>query len=184
MDLTMIDVKHEPLPVTSQPTFPAAPFPRKYLLCVINAIEHAEHAIQVLLAAGYDARDIHLIASQDFAQAIEARRRTGFSRAPGSFFRSTNHELTTIYLKEACQGHQFLAIRLTGQEQVQQVHKLLTCNHAHLIEYVDTWTVTHLPPAPEFDQVYNSAGPIEFRRTEEAYKSSLIEAISAFYRLD
>src|SRR5579875_1564032 len=101
MDLTMIDVKHEPLPVTSQPTFPEAPFPRKYLLCAINAIEHAEHAIQVLLAAGYDAEDIHLIASQDFAQAIEARRRTGFSRALGSFFRSTYHELTTVYLKEA-----------------------------------------------------------------------------------
>src|SRR5579884_2827293 len=118
MDLTTIDVKHEPLPVASQSTFPAAPFPRKYLLCVINAIEHAEHATQVLLAAGYDAADIHLIASQGFAQAVEARRQTGFSRAFGSFFRSTNHELTTIYLKEACQGHQFLAIRLSSQEQV------------------------------------------------------------------
>jgi hypothetical protein len=52
------------------------------------------------------------------------------------------------------------------------------------IEYVDTWTVTYLPPAPEFDQVYNSAGTVEFRRREEVYSSPLIGAISAFYRLD
>lgn len=58
---------------STQYTFPAAPFPRKYIHSVIDDLQQAEQAMHALEAAGYEARDIHLIASQQFVAAVEQR---------------------------------------------------------------------------------------------------------------
>src|SRR5579859_7812797 len=68
----MIDVKtenadaktlnaDEQLSLTSQQTFPAAPFPCKYVHSVVDTLQDAAQAVLALQAAGCDTRDIHLM---------------------------------------------------------------------------------------------------------------------------
>src|SRR5260221_5117256 len=64
----------EQLPVSSQRTFPPAPFPRKYVHSVFDDLQDAMQAVHALRAAGYDVRDIHLMAGSDFLGAVEGRR--------------------------------------------------------------------------------------------------------------
>ena len=50
------------------------------------------------------------------------------------------------YLHESIRGHHILAVRLGRHEQMEQVRDLLAPHHAHLMKYIDTWTVAHLLP--------------------------------------
>src|SRR5260370_24815860 len=59
------------LSVSSERTFPAAPFPRKYVHSVFDDLQDAVQAVQALQTAGYYAGDIHFMASWDFVAAIE-----------------------------------------------------------------------------------------------------------------
>ena len=130
----------EQFPVSSQRTLPAAPFPRKYVHSVFDDVQDAAQAVHVLRAAGYDGRDIHLMASGDFVEAVE-RRRTFLD-----FLFSIDYD---VYVHEARQGHHILAVRLSRNEQVKQVRDILALHYARLMKYVDTWTVTDLVPSPE-----------------------------------
>ncbi len=65
---------YEQLSVPSQRTFPAAPFPRKYVHSVFDDLHYAMQAVHALQAAGYDVRDIHLMAGWDYVEAVERRR--------------------------------------------------------------------------------------------------------------
>src|SRR5258708_27371212 len=64
----------EQLPVSSQRTFPPAPFPRKYVHSVFDDLQDAMQAVHALRAAGYDVRDIHLMAGLEFFGRIGPRR--------------------------------------------------------------------------------------------------------------
>jgi hypothetical protein len=128
----------EQLPVSSQRTFPPTPFPRKHVHSVFDNLQDAVQAIQALRAAGFDDRDIHLMAGWDFVEAVE-RRRTFLD-----FLFSIDYD---VYLHEARRGRHILAVRLARHEQKEQVRDLLAPHHAHLMKYVDTWTVTDLLPA-------------------------------------
>src|SRR5260221_13552155 len=134
----MIDVKtqnkYEQLSVPSQRTFPAAPFPRKYVHSVFDDLQDAVQAVQVLQAAGYDARDIHLMASWDYIEAVERRQ------APTGFLSSIDEGFVDVYLHEARRGHHILAVRLSRYEQILRMRNLLAAHHAHLVKYADTWT--------------------------------------------
>src|ERR1700745_1449250 len=74
---------YEQLPVSSRRTFPPAPFPRKYVHCVIDDLYYVVEAVHALRAAVYDARDIHVMACWDFVEAVERRqqRRSRLSKA-------------------------------------------------------------------------------------------------------
>ena len=130
----------EHFPVSSQRTLPAAPFPRKYVHSVFDDVQDAVQAVHVLRAAGYDGRDIHLMTSGDFVEAVE-RRRTFLD-----FLFSIDYD---VYVHEARQGHHILAVRLARHEQKEQVRDLLAPHHAYLMKYVDTWTMTDLISARE-----------------------------------
>ena len=130
----------EQFPVSSQRTLPAAPFPRKYVHSVFDDVQDAVQAVHALRAAGYDGRDIHLMASGDFVEAVE-RRRTFLD-----FLFSIDYD---VYVHEARQGHHILAVRLARHEQKEQVRDLLAPHHAYLMKYVDTWTMTDLISARE-----------------------------------
>ncbi len=130
----------EQFPVSSQRTLPAAPFPRKYVHSVFDDVQDAVQAVHVLRAAGYDGRDIHLMTSGDFVEAVE-RRRTFLD-----FLFSIDYD---VYVHEARQGHHILAVRLARHEQKEQVRDLLAPHHAYLMKYVDTWTMTDLISARE-----------------------------------
>jgi hypothetical protein len=130
----------EQLPVSSQRTLPAAPFPRKYVHSVFDDVQDAMQAVHTLRAAGYDDRDIHLMASWDFVEAVE-RRRTLLD-----FLFSIDYD---VYVHEARRGCHILAVRLARHEQKEQVRDLLAPHHAYLMKYVDTWTITDLLVAPK-----------------------------------
>lgn len=123
--------------VSSQRTFPAAPFPRKYVHSVFDDLPDAVQAVQALRAAGYDARDIHIMSSWDFVEAVEGRQTLV------NFLFSIDYD---VYVQEARRGRHILAVRLYSYEQMKQMRDLLAPHHAHLMRYVDTWTVTQLLP--------------------------------------
>ncbi|HET7637114.1 MAG TPA: hypothetical protein VFK47_00090, partial [Ktedonobacteraceae bacterium] len=131
----MIDVKtqniYEQLTVPSQRAFPAAPFPRKYVHSVFDDPQDAVQAVQALQAAGYDAGDIHFMASGDFVAAIEPRyqQRSGLMQTLMHFL--IDYGFDDVYLREARQGRHILAVRLGRCEQLEPVRDLLAPHHAH-----------------------------------------------------
>jgi hypothetical protein len=58
-------------PVSSERAFPTNPFPRKHIHSVIDSLEDAVKAVFALRVAGFDARDIHVMASWDFVEAVD-----------------------------------------------------------------------------------------------------------------
>jgi hypothetical protein len=128
---------HQQGAVSSELTFPVAPFPRKYIHSVFNRLQDATHAMLAMHLAGYAASNIHIMTGEHFVEAV-GRRQTVLS----ALF-SSDYEM---YLREARQGRWILAVRLPRYEQRNQVRDLLLPHHAHLMTYVDTWTMTTLIP--------------------------------------
>ena len=129
-------------------TFPMAPFPRKYVHCVIDDLQQAEQAVQALQDAGCEAREIRLFASQEFVAAVKHRlqQNSRFSEMLFRFFASTDDGFPgDVYMHEAQLGHLILFVHLKGSVQVKQMSDLLTLYSAHYIKYIGTWTVTDLP---------------------------------------
>ena len=120
---------------TFERTLPASPFPRKYVHSVFNNPQDALQAFLTLLAAGYDARDIHVLAGHDYVEALER------GQTLMGFLSSIDLD---DYLREARQGRHILAVRLYRYEQIEQVRDLLAPQHACHMKYIDTWTVAQL----------------------------------------
>lgn len=139
----------EQLPVSSQRTFPAAPFPRKYIHCVIDDLDYLVQAVHALRAVGFDARDIHIMTCWDFVEAVEHKYQwqSRLTRALTHLLSFMDGNVGHAYLQEALRGKHFLAVRLSRHEQMHQVRELLRFHFAHLMKYVDTWTITDLLPS-------------------------------------
>ena len=137
-------VNGEQLAMASQQIFPATPYPRKYIHCVIDDPRDLAQAIQALQAAGYSADDIHAMSGPDFAAAIEEgyERRNTLSQSLTHLFFDYGFDRT--YLPEAQRGHAILSVRPSSREQIMQVRNLLMPHHAHLMKYIDTWTFADL----------------------------------------
>jgi hypothetical protein len=161
--------KDEQTPVSSERAFPPAPFPRKYIRCVIDDLRSGVEAVLELRTAGFAPEDIHIWSCWDYEEVvIQQRQRQGslakmFTRMLSLI--DTNME--DAYLDESRQGHHILAVRLSGSEQIEPARVLLAAHHAHLIKYVDTWAVADLPPAPEYSRAFNSAGFVEWKESEK-----------------
>ena len=142
--------KFEQLAVSSQRVFPADSYPRKYVHSVFDDLQDAAQAIQALRAAGYDAGEIHFMESRDYVQAVERgnQQQSGLFNQLMRFVSSFDYDFADMYLREAYRGHHILAVRLSRYEQIEQVRDLLAPRHAHLIKYIDTWTVADLSPSP------------------------------------
>ena len=140
MNPTTTPDTYEQSSVSSERTFPAAPFPRKYIHSVFDDLQDAMQAVQALRAAGYDARDIHLMASWDYMEAVERRQ------APMNFLSSIDEDFVNVYLHQARRGHHILVVHLSRYEQILEVRTLLASHHAHLVKYVSTWTFADLLP--------------------------------------
>lgn len=139
------------LPVSSEKTFPSAPFPRKYVHCVIDDLYYAVQAVHALRADGSNTRDIHVMACWDFLEAVERRqqqqrRLSQTLRRLLSFF---DEGFGDVYLHEAFRGRHILMVRISSNERMEQVRDMLARHYAHLIKYVDSWTVIDLSPAPK-----------------------------------
>lgn len=132
---------YEPLtleePVSTKPALPAAPFPRKYVHSVFVDLQDARQAAQALRAAGFDERDIHVLESRDFVEAVSQ------DQSPFNIVTSMDYD---VYLPEVNRGRSFLAVRPASYAQLKQIRDLLAPHHAYLTKYIDTWTVTELLP--------------------------------------
>jgi len=132
---------YEPLtleePVSTKPTLPAAPFPRKYVHSVFVDLQDARQAAQALRAAGFDERDIHVLESRNFVEAVSQ------DQSPFNIVTSMDYD---VYLQEVNRGRSFLAVRPASYAQLKQIRDLLAPHHAYLAKYIDTWTVTELLP--------------------------------------
>ena len=118
-----------------EPTFPANPFPRKYVHCVFDDGHDATQAVLTLLAASYAAASMYILVGQDYLDTLEQRQ-----TFPGSLI-SMDME---GYVREARRGHSILVIQPKCYEQIRQLRHLLMPHHAHLMRYIDTWTITEL----------------------------------------
>jgi hypothetical protein len=136
------------LPVSSRREFPARPFPNKYIHCVINDLQYLVQAVYTLRNAGFHADDIHVMASWDFIEAVERKNRqqNRFSKMLMRFLSFIDDGFGNVYLREARKGNHILMVYLPCDRQAGHVHAILTAHYASLIKYVDTWTVTDLPP--------------------------------------
>ena len=94
-------------------------------------------ASATLLAAGYDARNVHILASREYKEAVEQ----GQSLIAFLTFMDLDE-----YLQEASGGCYILAMRPCSYGQITQVRNLLAPHHARLMKYIDTWTATELLP--------------------------------------
>jgi hypothetical protein len=143
---------YEQLPVSSERTFPVAPFPRQYVHCAVDDLRYAVQAVYALRAAGYNAGDIHVMASWDFVEAVERRyqQQSCFTRILTRILSFVDEDFGNVYLNAALRGKHILMVRLPIGEQMEPVRDLLVSHHAHLIKYVDAWTVTTLRSSPEY----------------------------------
>lgn len=143
---------YKQLPVSSEWTFPAAPFPRQYLHCIVDDLRYAVQAVYALRAAGYAAGDIHVMASWDFVEAVERRdqQQNCFARILTRILSFIDEDFGNVYLNAALRGKHIIMVRLSIREQMEQVRDVLASHHAYLIKYVDAWTVTTLRSAPEY----------------------------------
>jgi hypothetical protein len=143
----MIDIKaakiYERLSVLSQQAYPPDTFPRKYIRCAIDDLRDAVQAVEALQAAGYDASSISLVASWDFAEALER----SYQQRSNLFYASLRFidaGFDNVYRQEANSGHHILTVHLSSFEQIAQVRSLLASHCAHLMKYIDTWTTADL----------------------------------------
>lgn len=152
----MNDIKiqeiYEQLPVSSERVLPAAPFPRQYIHCVVDDLRYAVEAVYALRAAGYDPKDIHVMASWDYAEAVERRyqRQSYLTRIVKRILSFIDEDFSDVYLSAALRRKHVLMVRLSAREQMESVRDVLADHHARLIKYVDAWTVTTLRSAPEY----------------------------------
>lgn len=133
----MTPATREQMPAASERTMPAAPFPHKYIHSVFNDCQNALQAARALRAAGYDAQNIHVLVGSDYVDAVEQGQ---------TLFGSLVSIDLDAYLDQARQGYTIVAVRLSNYRQLEQVRDLLYAHHAHLMKYVDTWTVAQLLP--------------------------------------
>jgi hypothetical protein len=153
MNYTTLYTIDEQLPVSSERMFPASPFPRKYVHSAIGSLRHAVQAVQALRAAGYDPRDIHVMASWDFVDAVEHKRQRRLSTLLSRIASFFDEGFGDVYLHEARRGYHILVVRLSRASQMHQVRDLLLPYHVHLVKYVDAWTVADLTCSQD-DAIY------------------------------
>src|SRR5947209_9676821 len=97
--LTSEQLVIEQSPVSTKPTLPVAPFPRKYVHSVFVNLQDARRAALALRAAGFDERDIYILPSRDFVEAVSQ------GHSPFGFLTSMDHD---VYLREASRGRTFV----------------------------------------------------------------------------
>ena len=127
----------EELSISSERALPTTPFPRKYVHSTFTDRQDALRAAQALRDAGYDTRDIYMLTYADYDEAMHRGQ---------TFISALTSTDLDVYLNEARHGRTILAVRLANRGQMVQVRDLLAPHRAHLVRYIDTWTVAELLP--------------------------------------
>ncbi len=110
-------------------------FPVKYVHSAFINLQDARQAVFALIHAGFDARDIHILESREYTEAVSQ------GQSLLGFLTSMDYD---DYLKEANRGRSFLLVHPANATQLKQIRELLALHHAHLATYIDTWTQSKL----------------------------------------
>ena len=135
--LTLEQSVVEQVPAFTKRVLPVAPFPKKYVLSMFVDLQDARQAALSLCAAGFDERNIYVLESRDFVEAVAQ------GQSLMDFLTSMDYD---VYLDEASRGHSFVAVRPASSSQLKQIRDLLAPHRARLTKYIETWTVTELLP--------------------------------------
>ncbi len=126
-DATTLE-RHELLPVEQALE---TPFPRKYVHSVFVDVQAAQKAAQALRAAHFDERDIYVLESREFVEAVSRGH---------SFLGFLTSMAYDVYLNEASQGRAFLAVRPRGYAQLNQISRSArspACLPRQIYRYLD-----------------------------------------------
>jgi hypothetical protein len=127
---------------------PQGLFPRKHVVSVIDSLPNAEKAVQALREAGYDEKGIYLIHGQDFVEGLKETQQSasGLAKLIHGFQATTDEGFAgDMYLKEAEQGHEVLAVYAPKAEEANRIRDVIIRYNAHLIKYFGEWAVEDLP---------------------------------------
>ncbi len=141
--------------MTQDTNFPytslGVPYPKHYVVGVIDDLQEAERAVQALLQVGFTATDIRLRTGQE---VLEVRREHD-EQKPKLLTRivetindaSSDDELneTDVYAEEASEGHNILNVYARTSDQITSAQNVLAAHYAHTIKYFGDWTITELP---------------------------------------
>ncbi len=150
MNLREAHANRDQPPVSSERVFPAAPFPRNYVHCVMADLYDVVQAVLALRTAGYDPGDIHAMSCWDYVDAFEQQQQGVLSKMFRRFLSFFDEGFSDAYLREAMRGNHILMVRVARSERTKSVRDLLLSHHAYLIKYVDALMVADLLPSPEY----------------------------------
>ena len=135
---------------TTQHVGSTLPLPRKHVIGVFDSLQEGEQAVQALVDAGYPAKDITFIPSQDFPSAFQERL-----QKEGLFWRiihslqvtSDEGSVGDMLLAAARQGSHIIAIYVPQREHINDVSTILFDHGARFVRYIGNWSVEDLFPS-------------------------------------
>lgn len=119
-----------------------------YVVAVIDDVEEAQAAVNVLHQAGFGEGEVRLFDGKQAAEQLDdlEKRRSLLERAVVSVRAVASDEsiISEDYEEEAREGHQLVVVHTETQEQVNQAYQLLLAHHGHAIEHFGRWVITDL----------------------------------------
>ena len=131
------------------------PFPGKHVVGIFDSLQEGEQAVRALVDAGYHAKDIAFILSQDVPSAfLERLRKDGFFWRIIHELQVTTDEgsLGKLLLAEARRGSHIISIYVPQREHIDDVSAILFNHGARLVKYVGNWSVEDLFPPTKSDK--------------------------------
>jgi hypothetical protein len=124
-------------------------YPTDYVIAVIDDLTEAEHAVQTLEHAGFEAKHIMLFKNEQIVkifQAYDAHHNPLKSiKSVIASVASDEGDYHVFYAAEGKDGHHLLAIYAPKIALVDRAYEILKLHHAHTMKFFGRWTVTTLP---------------------------------------
>ncbi len=138
-------------PKAQDPNFPfnnviGIPYPKHYVVGVIDNLQEAEKAVQALRNAGYDGENIRLYRRQEVVQLAQdqEKKQNILTRLAIALDEDEDVEVQ-FFEEEACRGHHLLHVYAPTAVLVDRARDIFVAYHAHTIKYFGSWAIADLP---------------------------------------
>ena len=122
------------------------PYPKHYVVGVIDDLQEAEKAAQALRNAGYDDEDIRLYHSQEVVQLAQDHEKKQNILTRFAIALDEDEDVEVRFLEEeARRGHHLLHVYTPTSELVDRARGIFAAYHAHTIKYFGSWAIADLP---------------------------------------
>lgn len=123
-------------------------YPTDYVIAVIDDLVEAEHAVEALQQAGFEAKDITLFKNEQIVkifQTCDAHHNPLKSiKSVIASVASDEGDYHVFYAAEGRDGHHLLTIYAPRLVLVDRAYEILKLHHAHMMKFFGRWTVTTL----------------------------------------